>query len=120
MNLLELIQPESTLVRFYVIDSQRPLELYNVYSQDQVIVVTREEDELADLPEYDTIYSSDMVSEWGGGGVCMGWVGGGSEDELADLPEYDTIYSSDMVSGEGGGGGVYGVGWGGGGGVRMS
>ena len=35
------------------------------------------EDELADLPEYDTIYSSDMVSGEGGDVVCVCVWGGG-------------------------------------------
>ena len=60
LNLLELLQPENQEVRFFIIDSRRPLELDNVYNQDQIILVVREGDEL-DVPEFDQIYSSDMV-----------------------------------------------------------
>ena len=72
LNLLELLQPtddddEGSEVRghhagvtFYIIDSRRPLELDNVYNQDQVHVVLREGEEL-ELPDFDDIYASDMV-----------------------------------------------------------
>lgn len=63
LNLLELVQPDNREAKFYVIDSHRPLELDNVYNQDQIIIVVREEDKL-NVPEYDAIYSSDKVS-WG-------------------------------------------------------
>lgn len=79
LNLLELLQPSSEEdeedqngmgrarghhgdVTFYVIDSQRPLELDNVYNQDQVHMVLREGEEL-ELPDFDDIYASDMVRE---------------------------------------------------------
>lgn len=76
LNLLELLQPseedEEELsggaggvrghqgVTFFIVDSRRPLELDNVYNQDQVQVVLREGEEL-ELPEFDDIYASDMV-----------------------------------------------------------
>lgn len=60
LNLLELLQPENEEVRFYVLDSRRPLELDNVYNQGQIVLVMREGDKL-DVPEFDAIYSSDMV-----------------------------------------------------------
>lgn len=58
--MLELLQPEDEGVRLYVIDSRRPLELDNVYNQDQITLVIREGDEL-DVPEFDSIYSTTMV-----------------------------------------------------------
>lgn len=47
-------------VTFFIVDSQRPLELDNVYNQDQVHVVLREGEEL-EVPDFDDIYASDMV-----------------------------------------------------------
>ena len=61
LELLELIQPNSPEARFYVVDSSRPFALENVYNQDQIVVVVREEDEV-EVPEYDAIYCSDGVS----------------------------------------------------------
>ena len=73
LNLLELLQPgdeddegsgtggvRGHGVTFFIVDSQRPLELDNVYNQDQVHVVLREGEEL-ELPDFDDIYASDMV-----------------------------------------------------------
>ena len=79
LNLLELLQPSEqeeedeesgggTMggvrghqgVTFFIVDSRRPLELDNVYNQDQVHVVLKEGEEL-ELPEFDDIYASDMV-----------------------------------------------------------
>ena len=81
LNLLELLQPSEQEeedeesggggamggvrghqgVTFFIVDSRRPLELDNVYNQDQVQVVMREGEEL-ELPGFDDIYASDMVS----------------------------------------------------------
>ena len=58
MELLEL-DPQSR-VQLYVIDSQRPLDLDNVYNQDNIHVVMRERDQL-DVPAFDDIYSSYLV-----------------------------------------------------------
>ena len=75
LNLLELLQPSDidgddtegsevrghhSQVTFFIVDSQRPLELDNVYNQDQVHVVLREGEEL-EVPDFDDIYASDMV-----------------------------------------------------------
>ena len=78
LNLLELLQPSdidddteglaevrghhSRGVTFFIVDSQRPLELDNVYNQDQVHVVLREGEEL-EVPDFDDIYASDMVRQ---------------------------------------------------------
>ena len=78
LNLLELLQPSDVLdgddseqgsevrghhsqVTFFIVDSQRPLELDNVYNQDRVHVVLREGEEL-EVPDFDDIYASDIVS----------------------------------------------------------
>jgi cell division control protein 45 len=74
LNLLELLQPSDdddaegsaevrghhSRVTFFIVDSQRPLELDNVYNQDQVHVVLREGEGL-EVPDFDDIYASDMV-----------------------------------------------------------
>ena len=75
LNLLELLQPTDEEyegeggtggvrghqgVTFFIVDSRRPLELDNVYNQDQVHVVLREGEEL-EVPDFDDIYASDMV-----------------------------------------------------------
>ncbi|XP_064392878.1 cell division control protein 45 homolog [Halichondria panicea] len=62
INLLELLQPEQDSVTFYVVDSRRPYELDNVYSQDQVQLVVREGEEL-ELPAFEEVYNSDMEDE---------------------------------------------------------
>ncbi len=72
INLLELLQPEQDSVTFYVVDSRRPYELDNVYSQDQVQLVVREGEEL-ELPAFEEVYNSDMVCGWCGWVVCV-WV----------------------------------------------
>lgn len=73
-NLVELLQPEGS-VQLYIIDSQRPLNLENVYNQDQIHVVVREDDQL-EVPEFDDIYSSDLVRHSEGVRVCEGGRGG--------------------------------------------
>ena len=61
LNVMEFLQPEATLqIRFFIIDSHRPIALDNIYVEDQVMLVFREGDKL-DAPEYDSIYSHDMV-----------------------------------------------------------
>ena len=47
-------------VTFFIVDSRRPLELDNVYNQDQVTGGAEGREEL-ELPEFDDIYASDMV-----------------------------------------------------------
>ena len=66
VNLLELLQPESPEVQFFIVDSHRPLELDNVYNESQVTVVLREGERL-NVPEFDELYSSEMVRTGSGG-----------------------------------------------------
>ena len=73
-NLLDYLDPLDRGSQFYIIDSRRPLELDNVYDDKQVVVVLREgrevvrngetlrEGENLDIPEFDDIYSAEMVS----------------------------------------------------------
>lgn len=62
LNVLELLQPDQDDVTFYVVDSRRPYELDNVYSDSQVQLVVREGEEL-ELPAFQEIYDSDMVGQ---------------------------------------------------------
>ena len=55
------MQPDNSLVQFFIIDSHRPFKLDNVYDQDQVTLVLREGDQL-DVPEFEQVYSYEMVS----------------------------------------------------------
>ncbi len=73
--MLELLQPEQDDVIFYVVDSRRPYVLDNVYSEAQVQLVVREGEEL-ELPAFQEIYDSDMVSFYIGGGRREGEEGG--------------------------------------------
>lgn len=57
INILELLQPQEDVV-FYVIDSHRPLDLDNVYNQDQVKILMKEGETL-EIPDFDDIYASD-------------------------------------------------------------
>ena len=61
LNLLDFLQPETDEIKFYIIDSHRPLELDNVFNEEQVTIVLREGDKL-NVPEFDQIYSYEMVS----------------------------------------------------------
>lgn len=57
INILEFLQPEEDVI-FYVIDSHRPLDLDNVYNQDQIKILMKEGETL-DIPHFDDIYASD-------------------------------------------------------------
>lgn len=57
INILELLQPKEDVV-FYVIDSHRPLDLDNVYNQDQIKILMKEGETL-EIPDFDDIYASD-------------------------------------------------------------
>ena len=80
-------------------DSRRPYELDNVYSQDQVQLVVREGEEL-ELPAFEEVYNSDMVRECGGVcvGVCVGWVCVWVWELLEALHLYTCIYVGILVS----------------------
>ncbi len=61
INLLEFLEPETDEIQFFIIDSHRPLELDNVFNEKQVTIVLREGERL-NVPEFDQIYSFEMVS----------------------------------------------------------
>ena len=41
---------------FYIADSHRPLDLDNVYNQDQVKILIREGDTFDEIPDFEKIY----------------------------------------------------------------
>jgi cell division control protein 45 len=72
MELLGFMQPEEDAV-FYIFDSQRPLDLENIYNKDQVHLLAFHKESFDGVPMYDQIYASDSVSAYCGKHtyVCM-------------------------------------------------
>ncbi|CAI9721546.1 division control 45 homolog [Octopus vulgaris] len=56
-DVVELLQPEKD-VCFYIFDSHRPIDVHNVYNSLQVKVLVKE-NEITDIPDYDTIFRDD-------------------------------------------------------------
>ncbi|XP_028400506.1 cell division control protein 45 homolog [Dendronephthya gigantea] len=56
INILELLQPLDDVI-FYIVDSRRPLDLDNIYNQDQIKILMKEGETL-EIPEFDDIYAS--------------------------------------------------------------
>ncbi|KAJ7353918.1 DNA replication initiation factor cdc45 [Desmophyllum pertusum] len=73
LNILEMLEPEED-VMFYIADSHRPIDLDNIYNQDQVKLLMKEGEHLA-VPDFDDIYAD-------------------SEDELEDSDEEGSEPSS--------------------------
>ncbi|XP_032223599.2 cell division control protein 45 homolog isoform X1 [Nematostella vectensis] len=55
INLLETLEPDED-VTFYIADSHRPLDLDNIYNQDQVKILMKEGETL-EVPDFDDIYA---------------------------------------------------------------
>lgn len=55
LNILEMLEPEDD-VMFYIADSHRPIDLDNIYNQDQVKLLMKEGEELT-VPDFDDIYA---------------------------------------------------------------
>lgn len=55
LNILEILEPEED-VMFYIADSHRPLDLDNIYNQDQVKLLMKEGEHLT-VPDFDDIYA---------------------------------------------------------------
>ena len=47
---------------FYILDSHRPYDLCNIYSEDQVRVLGKP-DEDDEIPEYNDVFRDDSVSD---------------------------------------------------------
>ncbi|XP_046839904.1 cell division control protein 45 homolog [Xenia sp. Carnegie-2017] len=56
LNIIELLQPLDD-VMFYIADSHRPLDLDNIYNQDQIKILMKE-GEILEVPEFDDIYAA--------------------------------------------------------------
>lgn len=57
---MELLQPVESVI-FYILDSHRPYDLCNIYSEDQVRILGKA-DEDDEIPEYNEIFKDDSVS----------------------------------------------------------
>lgn len=57
--MVDLLQPVESVI-FYVLDSHRPYDLCNVYSEDQVRILGKI-DEDDEIPEYNDIFKDDSV-----------------------------------------------------------
>jgi len=64
INLIDAINPSEDVV-FYILDSHRPLDLDNVYNQDQVKIIIKEGDTFDEIPDFDKVYDTqeDVGSE---------------------------------------------------------
>ncbi|XP_078045179.1 cell division cycle protein 45 [Augochlora pura] len=61
LDLVELLQPAESVI-FYILDSHRPYDLCNVYSENQVRILGKP-DEDDDIPEYNDIFRDDSSDE---------------------------------------------------------
>lgn len=61
IDLVELLDPQDEVV-FFVVDSHRPTDVYNVYSTAHVRLLT-EPDEDENIPDFEAIFSDDEESE---------------------------------------------------------
>lgn len=61
LDLVELLQPEESVI-FYILDSHRPYDLCNVYSENQVRILGKP-DEDDEIPQYDEVFRDDSSDE---------------------------------------------------------
>ncbi|XP_050472079.1 cell division control protein 45 homolog [Bombus huntii] len=61
LDLVELLQPTESVI-FYIVDSHRPYDLCNVYSEDQVRILGKP-DEDDEIPEYNDVFRDDSSDE---------------------------------------------------------
>ncbi|XP_076302103.1 cell division control protein 45 homolog [Lasioglossum baleicum] len=61
LDLVELLQPVESVI-FYILDSHRPYDLCNVYSEDQVRILGKV-DEDDEIPEYNDVFRDDSSGE---------------------------------------------------------
>lgn len=57
LDIVELLEPEEDIV-FFVLDSHRPTDLCNIYSEGQIRLLWRHEDD-NDVPNFEDIFSED-------------------------------------------------------------
>ena len=61
LDLVELLQPAESVI-FYILDSHRPYDLCNIYSEDQVRILGKA-DEDEEIPEYNEIFRDESSDE---------------------------------------------------------
>ncbi|XP_076160041.1 cell division cycle protein 45 isoform X2 [Ptiloglossa arizonensis] len=61
LDLVELLQPAESVI-FYILDSHRPYDLCNIYSEDQVRILGKADEE-DEIPEYNDIFRDDSSDE---------------------------------------------------------
>lgn len=59
LDLVELLRPDESVV-FFILDSHRPYDLTNIYSESQIRILGKP-DEDNEIPEYNDIYRDDSV-----------------------------------------------------------
>lgn len=59
LDLVELLQPDESVV-FFILDSHRPYDLCNIYSESQIRILGKP-DEDNEIPEYNDIFRDDSV-----------------------------------------------------------
>lgn len=59
LDLVELLQPNESVVIF-ILDSHRPYDLCNIYSESQIRILGKP-DEDSEIPEYNDIFRDDSV-----------------------------------------------------------
>lgn len=59
LDIVELLQPPEETI-FFILDSHRPYDLTNVYSEQQIQILYKPDND-DDIPEYNDIYRDDSV-----------------------------------------------------------
>ncbi|XP_032676361.1 cell division control protein 45 homolog [Odontomachus brunneus] len=61
LDLVELLQPGESMI-FFILDSHRPYDLCNIYSENQIRILGKS-DEDNEIPEYNDIFRDDSTDE---------------------------------------------------------
>lgn len=59
LDLVDLLRPDESVV-FFILDSHRPYDLCNIYSESQIRILGKP-DEDNEIPEYNDIFRDDSV-----------------------------------------------------------
>ncbi|KAK9876014.1 hypothetical protein WA026_011131 [Henosepilachna vigintioctopunctata] len=76
VDIVELLEPEEDVI-FFVLDSHRPIDLCNIYSNDQIRILSPPEEE-AEVPKFDSVFREESDEE----DDVESTSGAGSDDEL--------------------------------------
>lgn len=60
LDIVEILQPPEDIV-FFILDSHRPYDLCNIYSEGQVRILGKP-DEDDEIPEYNDVFHDETVS----------------------------------------------------------